>query len=197
MEHTPLGEKLRPFLVFDRGYWKQTRFINLDRCGWGWSIPWKRRTLIGAQLELLNFPNPPDKPLEILVWKRKYSRSWRRIIGMHHPSDAHVWDVLTGDLVLKASTIITLQKERWNIEVLFGWLKQHTTIKQPLGENWMSFITHCLLVTLLHIILVYFLLLLGFSRWRDHLTLLLENFRYSDSEPWPVSYILCLKQLIR
>jgi len=61
--------------VFDRGYWKQKRFVELDEKGWGWTIPWKKRTLVGVQLKLLNFPASPDKPLEILVWKKNYSRT--------------------------------------------------------------------------------------------------------------------------
>ncbi|PWI46686.1 hypothetical protein CEE45_15615 [Candidatus Heimdallarchaeota archaeon B3_Heim] len=86
--------------------------------------------------------------------------------------------------------MLQLQKERWEIETLFQWIKQHTTIKRPLGKSWMSFVTHCLLVTLLQIILFYYLLLLGFTRWQDHLTSLLENLRYSDLEPWPNSYLI-------
>jgi hypothetical protein len=74
LENFPFDEQLRPFIVFDRGYWKQSRFIELDERGWGWCIPWKKRTLIGAQLELLNFPVSPDEPLELLVWKKKNHR---------------------------------------------------------------------------------------------------------------------------
>ncbi|MHA1227939.1 MAG: hypothetical protein ACTSPV_14425, partial [Candidatus Hodarchaeales archaeon] len=94
------------------------------------------------------------------------------------------------DLLLPPSVVLQLQKERWEIETFFQWLKQHTTIKRPLGKSWMCFVTHCLLVTLLHIILLYYLLLLGFTRWQSHLTLLLENLRYSDLDPWPDSYLL-------
>ena len=94
---------------------------------------------------------------------------------------------------LPSLVILQLQKERWGIETLFQWIKQHTTIKQPLGKSWMSFVTHCLLVTLLYIILFYYLLLLGFTRWQDQLTLLLENLRHSDLEPWPDCYFIAEK----
>lgn len=53
----------------------------------------------------------------------------------------------------------------------------------------MSFVTHCLLVTLLHIILIHYLLFLGFTRWQDQLILLLENLRYSDLKLWPDSHL--------
>jgi hypothetical protein len=180
----------RPFLIFDRGYWKEERFQELDRRKWGWSIPWKKRTLIGVQLEILEFPKTEGEPLEILVWSMGNDYPWRRIIGIPDPITGKRWDVLTGELELPPLTILQLQAERWGIETLFQWIKQQTPIKQPLGTTWMSFVTHCLLVTVLQIILVYYLLLLGFHRWQDHLTLLLENLRYSDLESWPDYYLL-------
>ncbi|MHA1228726.1 MAG: hypothetical protein ACTSPV_18525 [Candidatus Hodarchaeales archaeon] len=54
----------------------------------------------------------------------------------------------------------------------------------------MCFVTHCLLITLLHIILLYYLLLLGLPRWQNYLTLLLENLRYSDLDPRPDSFVI-------
>ena len=180
----------QPFMIFDRGYWKLTRFQDLDTRGWGWSIPWKKRTLIGVQMEILKFPQAEDSPLEILVWGSKTDKPWRRIIGKLDSSCDSFWNVLTNDLSLPPLTVLQLQKKRWGIETLFQWIKQHTTIKRPLGKSWMSFVTHCLLVTLLQIILFYYLLLLGFTRWQDHLTLLLENLRYSDLEPLPDCYLI-------
>ena len=177
-------------MVFDRGYWKEKRFHELDRRGWGWSIPWKKRTLIGVQLEILKFPTSKEEPLEVLIWPSGNTHPWRRVIGIPDPITGKIWDVLTGNLELKPLTILQLQTERWKIETLIQWLKQNTTIKRPLGTTWMSFVTHCLLVTLLQIILVFYLLLLGFPRWQDHLTLLLENLRYSDMESWPAYYFI-------
>lgn len=180
----------RPFITFDRGYWKADRFRKLDTRGWGWSIPWKKRTLIGVQIEILDFPQKEGTPIEIQVWGSNTEKPWRRIIGKLDSSTDTYWDVLTNDLSLSPLIVLQLQKERWGIETLFQWIKQHTTIKQPLGQSWMSFVTHCLLVTLLYIILFYYLLLLGFTRWQDQLTLLLENLRHSDLEPWPDSYLI-------
>ena len=179
-----------PFIVFDRGYWKVARFQDLDTRGWGWSIPWKKRTLVGVQIEILKFPQAEDNPLEILIWGSNTEKPWRRIIGKLNSSSDSFWDVLTNDLYLPPLTVLRLQKDRWEIETLFQWIKQHTTIKHPLGTSWMSFITHCLLVTLLQVILLYYLLLLGFTRWQDQLTSLLENLRYSDFEPWPDFYLI-------
>ncbi|PWI47439.1 hypothetical protein CEE45_11525 [Candidatus Heimdallarchaeota archaeon B3_Heim] len=180
----------RPYIIFDRGYWKLDRFQDLDTRGWGWSIPWKKRTLIGVQMEIIKFPQAENSPLEILVWGSKTEKPWRRIIGKLDSSNDSFWNVLTNNLSLPPLTVLQLQKERWEIETLFQWIKQHTTIKRPLGKSWMSFVTHCLLVTLLQIILFYYLLLLGFTRWQDQLTSLLENLRYSDLEPWPNSYLI-------
>ena len=193
LRENSVQEQLRPFISFDRGYWKADRFRELDQRGGGWSIPWKKRTLIRVQLEILEFPTSETEPLEVLVWASDSKQSWRRIIGNLDPTVKQVWDVLTNDWSLRATTILQLQKERWEIETLFQWIKQHTTIKRPLGNSWMSFVTHCLLVTLLQIVLVFYLLLIGFSRWQNHLTLLLENLHYSDSEPWPEYYLLADK----
>ena len=139
---------------------------------------------------MLAFPTSETEPLEMLVWSSNSDHPWRRVIGKLDSFTDQVWDVLTNDWSLRATTILQLQKERWEIETLFQWLKQHTTIKQPLGTTWMSFVTHCLLVTLLHLLLVYYLLLLGFPRWQDQLSLLVENLRYSDTEPWPEYYLI-------
>jgi len=185
-----IHEQPRPFLTWDRGYWKKKRFQELDQRGWGWSIPWKKRTMVGVQLEILEFPIDEDEPLEILVWASDADQPWRRVIGKLEPTSDQVWDILTNDWLLQAVTILQLQKERWEIEQLFQWLKQHTTIKKPLGKSWMHFVTHCLLVTLLQIILVYYLLLLGFPRWQHHLARLLKDLRYSDMEPWLNRYLI-------
>lgn len=175
---------LRPFFVFDRGYWKQKRFMELDHQNYGWSIPWKRRTLVGAQLELLNFPADPGEPLEMLVWKKGYDRPWRRIIGQAIAANPHVWDVLTNDWTLKALTVLALQKDRWDIEEFFKWFKKQTAVKQPLGTFWESFVIHCLLLMILQVILIFFLLLGGFHRWQDFITRLLRDLRHSDAEEW-------------
>ena len=185
-----LQHQFHPFFTFDRGYWKQARFRELDQRGWGWSIPWKKKQFIGTQLEILEFPVPENSPIEITVWASKGDTPWRRIIGKIDSKDDQIWDVLTNIWMLRATTVIWLQKERWGIEQLFEWLKQNTTIKRPLGKSWLHFVTHCLLVTLLQLILIYYLLLLGFSRWQSHLTQLLKDLRHTDLEPWPDYYIL-------
>jgi hypothetical protein len=190
LQHGLLGKQLRPLIVFDRAYWKKKRFHELDQRGWGWVIPWKKRTLIRAQLEIIAFPSFHNEPLELLVWPQKSFHPWRRIIGNCSDSSEQVWDLLTGDLTLKPSTIIALGKERWAIEQLFAWMKQQTSLKQPLGQSWMSFVTHCLLVALLQVVLVLFLLLLGIPRWQRFITKLLEDLRYSDQTSWSEDLLL-------
>ena len=51
LEKFPFDEPLRQIIVFGRGYWMQARFIELDERMWVWYIPWKKHTLISAQLE--------------------------------------------------------------------------------------------------------------------------------------------------
>jgi hypothetical protein len=180
LKNNSISDQPRPWLIFDRGYWKQSRFQELDTLGWGWSVPWKKRTLIGVQQELLTFPSPDNEPLEILIWASGTEIPWKRIIGKLEPSDDKCWDVLTCDSKLNLNSILYLQKNRWEIEVLFQWLKQNLPIKQPLGTSWLHFVTHCLLVIVLHLILVYFLLNLGITKWKQYISRLLEDLKYSD-----------------
>jgi hypothetical protein len=190
LELNSFADKPRPLLILDRGYWRQARFRELDARGWGWSIPWKKRTLVGVQLEMLDFPTSKNNIIEMLVWGSKSNQPWRRIIGRLDPVKSELWDVLTNDWLLKPVTVLQVQKERWGIETLFQWIKQNTPIKRPLGTTWMSFVTHCLLVTLLHIILMFYLLLLGFTHPKTHLSRLLLDLRYSDREPFPTFYLI-------
>lgn len=184
LKEFPQIQKLRPFQVMDRGYWNVKRFKEFDRRNWGWSIPRKKKSLVGAQFELLDFPSAENHPLEILVWEKSHDRPWRRIIGKRKSSDRNVWDILTNNLSVSPLSLLHLQKERWEIEEVFSWLKKHTGLKRPLGTTWASFVTHCFLIVLLHLILVYFLLLLGFKRWQNNLTRLLRDLRFSDDIPW-------------
>jgi hypothetical protein len=71
-----IQKQLRPFITFDRGYWKKKRFRELDKGGWGWNIPWKKKTMVGTQLEILDFPTVEKKPLEILIWVPAADRPW-------------------------------------------------------------------------------------------------------------------------
>ena len=103
-------------------------------------------------------------------------------------------ELANGDVVGITGEVQILFKNKPNSTHIIGDLNAIIDLAwiegRPLGKSWMSFVTHCLLVTLLQIILFYYLLLLGFTRWQDHLTLLLENLRYSDLEPWPNSYLI-------
>ncbi|MHA1332452.1 MAG: transposase, partial [Candidatus Hodarchaeales archaeon] len=103
-------DRPRPFVMFDRGYWKIDRFRGLDSRQWGWSIPWKRKTLIGVQMEILDFPRDDNTPIEVLVWGSNTDKPWRRIIGRPDLSHDGIWDVFTNDLLLPPSVVLQLQK---------------------------------------------------------------------------------------
>lgn len=188
-----LHGKLRPLLLLDRGYWKEKRFKDLADRGWAWLIPSKKRTLVGAQIEFLDLPKAPGELLEGVVWVPGTSSPWRRIIGTVGPPGVATRDVLTSVWDLRAPTLLFLQKDRWTIEALFRWLKQNTPLTQPLGTSFQSFVTHCLLLTILYLVLLYFLFLLNISHWKTALTPLLQDLRYSDGEPWASS---SLRQLL-
>lgn len=159
-----LNRKSQPIIIFDKGYWRVSRFKEFDLNDWDFCIPWKKKSSVKSQFEILNFPSDPNEPISMFVWPKNYEVCWRRIIGKSNSSKDLVRDVLTNNQALDPSDILFLQKNCWDIEELFKWLKQKTAIKQPLGTSYESFVTHCLLLVVLYLVLIYFLLLLEFFR---------------------------------
>ncbi|MHA1973328.1 MAG: hypothetical protein ACTSW1_10055, partial [Candidatus Hodarchaeales archaeon] len=90
----------RLFMVFDRGCWKIDRFHGLNSRQWGWSIPWKRRALIGVQMEIIDFPLGENAPVEVMVWSSNANKPWCRIIGKPNLSHDGIWDVLCHSLLV-------------------------------------------------------------------------------------------------
>ena len=72
--------------------------------------------------------------------------------------------------------------------------KKPNTKKKKQSKVLLKRILTAVILIPLVIVLLYYLLLIGLSRWQNHLTLLLENLRYSDSEAWPEYYILADKR---
>jgi putative transposase len=58
----------------------------------------------------------------------------RRITVKRHANDAAI-ELLTNDMKRSAVAIAALYKGRWQIELLFRWMKQHLGIRKFLGNN--------------------------------------------------------------
>lgn len=74
-----------------------------------------------------------------MFWKHNYSlqgypEPLRRIRYCDPPSGKRLV-FLTNDFDLPATTIATLYKSRWQIELFFKWIKQHLRIKSFYGTN--------------------------------------------------------------
>ena len=51
------------------------------------------------------------------------------------PDDAKAFVVLTNDMTRDAADVAALYKSRWQIELLFRWIKQHLKIRRFIGNN--------------------------------------------------------------
>jgi len=60
--------------------------------------------------------------------------SLRRVTVQRHETSDRI-TLLTNDMQRSACQIATLYKGRWQIELLFRWIKQHLKIKKFLGKN--------------------------------------------------------------
>ena len=66
--------------------------------------------------------------------RRDYPEHLRRI-HFKDPESGKTLVFITNNLVLPASTICSLYKSRWQVELFFKWIKQHLRIKQFYGTS--------------------------------------------------------------
>ena len=176
--------QLKPFLVFDKGYWKEERF-------WRWSqqkifflCPKRQRTFTRAQFEILEFPKPSNQPLDINIWRESHSFPLRWILKLESSAHSKRWEVITNNLEIDANRIFQLYSHRWPIEEVFKWLKQHLCLEKPTTNSRNGFLIHLYFVLILFLLLLFFLFLIGCQRWQNHLTDLWLQLRFSPLEPW-------------
>jgi hypothetical protein len=58
-----------------------------------------------------------------------------RLVQYKNSEDNKVYDYITNNLTLSASTIATIYKSRWDIELFFKWIKQNLKIKTFIGTS--------------------------------------------------------------
>lgn len=58
-----------------------------------------------------------------------------RRIRLRRHADGKLLDLLTNDMERSAVAIASLYKQRWQIELLFRWIKQHLNIRRFLGRS--------------------------------------------------------------
>jgi hypothetical protein len=58
-----------------------------------------------------------------------------RLVRYKNPDDGKVYDYITNNIDLTASTIAAIYKSRWDIELFFKWIKQNLKVKTFYGRS--------------------------------------------------------------
>jgi len=58
-----------------------------------------------------------------------------RLVRYKNPEDGKVYDYITNNMDLAATTIAAIYKSRWDIELFFKWLKQNVKVKTFYGRS--------------------------------------------------------------
>ena len=127
------------FYVMDRGYLDFTRLRRLHQAG-AFFVTRAKRGMNGRRV----YSKPVDRStgpicdqLVILTGYypiRNYPEHLRRI-KFKDPESGQTLVFLTNNTALPALTICELYKSRWQVELLFKWIKQHLRIKHFLGNS--------------------------------------------------------------
>jgi hypothetical protein len=118
--------------------------------------------------ELIEFTNHNEK--------LAYPETLRRITYKYVDSNGkeQVITVITNNMELAASTIATLYKGRWEIEVFFRWIKQNLRIKSFLGTSKNAVMTQVWAAMILYLLLSF---IKYQTRFRASITELMRIFR--------------------
>ena len=131
--------------VFDKGYCDYNWWSQIDRCGARFVTRLKRN----AAVRLLSIrelgPQSSESPIladELIELVNKscrgrhrndYRRPLRRVVVHREGKKPLVF--VTNDTQTSAEQIARWYKDRWQIELLFKWIKQNLPIKRFLGQS--------------------------------------------------------------
>jgi hypothetical protein len=129
-------------LVFDRGYHKFSQWDDWNKQG----ISWVTRLINNEVFEVLNNRQVSDTQKQkgvlddqIILLGRGTNASTKRIqvrlITYQDNERPEPFLFLTNNLRFNASTIASLYKQRWQIEIFFKRFKQNNPVKYFLGDN--------------------------------------------------------------
>jgi hypothetical protein len=127
------------FYVMDRGYVDFARFYQIHLAGAFFITRAKRRMDYRVQERLPVTPDGPikrDQRIRLRGPKshRLYPDTLRRVRFID-PDTGKRLTFLTNHLTLDALSIALLYRKRWQIELLFKWMKQHLHIKAFFGTT--------------------------------------------------------------
>lgn len=167
--------------VFDRGYCNYNWWHSIDQQQARWVSRFKRDA---ALTYLRERPTTAGILRDSVVaftlrtprggHRNSYSSPLRRI-EVERP-DAVPLVLATNDLTSAAEEIAALYKRRWQIELLFKWVKQHLQIRRFVGHN-----ENAVRIQLLTALIAYMLVLLlkQATGSKDSLWMLLAQLRHS------------------
>ena len=134
-----LGFEPGAFYIFDRGYLDFARLHCIHRSGAFFVTRAKKNSRLRRR-----YSRPVDKSTGLLFdqtvvlsgfySQQQYPEPLRRI-GYRDPATGKKLVFLTNNFTLAALLIAQLYRSRWQIELLFKWIKQHLRIKAFYGTS--------------------------------------------------------------
>jgi hypothetical protein len=143
-------------LVFDRGYPDQAWWKELDDKGFFFVTRTKKnmRFVISKQSPVLEKDILADDTVWIGdVCNPVYPKEARRIRYSHPEKGELVF--ITNNFTLKASEIVLVYKDRWQIELFFKWIKQNLVIKSFLGTSQNAVMNQVWVAMIFYLIIAY------------------------------------------
>ncbi len=124
--------------LLDRGYMDFAGLYRFTEAHAFFVVRAKRN--LGMQVMRRRRPSDPtiraDHTIQFTVRAslRAYPRQLR-LIRYRDPETGRTYRFLTNHLQLPALTVVSLYRQRWQIELFFRWIKQHLRIKAFYGES--------------------------------------------------------------
>lgn len=123
--------------VFDKAYLCLKTLQNINKNGAFFVL----RTKSNTQYRIIRKNKPVVKTIHldcIISFTGAKSGNYPdalRLVRYKNPEDGRVFDYITNNLDLSASTIAAIYKARWDIELFFKWIKQNLKVKSFYGRS--------------------------------------------------------------
>jgi len=128
------------FYIMDMGYMDFTRLYRITTCGAFFVTRLKRNIRLKRRYSKPRDKSSSEVCSDQIVFAEKedsYSKypGVLRRVRYRDPEDGDVYIFLSNNFTLPATTIASLYKARWQVELFFKWIKQHLRIKAFFGYN--------------------------------------------------------------
>jgi len=140
---------------FDRGYWDYSLFRRIHNTKAFFVTRAKetmKYTVTGQHTETLNNGVLSD---EIIKLDNDPYNTVLRLVRYYDQASGEIFEFLTNNLNLAASTIARIYQARWQIEAFFKWIKQNLKIKTFLGTNQNAVLSQIWVAMCYYLLLAY------------------------------------------